>query len=178
MTDLIEKIKQSGLTGRSGSGFPTGLKWQMVKEAKAEKKYVICNASEGEPLAKKDHYILNNFLPEIVEGIELALKAIPGQTAYIYINKDYYREFKNGLIDLTHSLPIELFQKPAGYLSGEETVLINNIEGKYPPEPREKPPFPTEKGLWQKPTLINNLETFYWVSQIAKNKYEKERFFR
>lgn len=174
--DIISKLKQSGLCGRSGSGFPVYLKWQQVKKAKADKKYVICNSAEGDPGTFKDKYILEEKPNEVINGIKLAMEAVKADSAYIYIKEEYYKEFKKVLEKLTLNLPIELFRKPCGYLCGEETVLLNIIEGKEP-EPRIKPPFPTQAGLWARPTLINNLETFYWVSKIAKGEYQKNRFY-
>ena len=174
--DIILKLKKANLKGRSGSNFPTYLKWETVKKQKANSKYVICNASEGEPLVKKDYFILKKYKEEVIEGIMLALKTVHAKTAIIYINKAYYNEFKEDLIKLTKNLPIELFEKPKGYLCGEETCLLNVIEGKEK-IPRPKPPFPTEKGLYGKPTLINNVETFYYVNQINKKEYLNTKFY-
>jgi NADH:ubiquinone oxidoreductase subunit F (NADH-binding) len=174
--NLISKLKKANLLGRSGSGFPTGLKWEMVKNAKAEKKYIICNGSEGEPNVFKDGFILENYPKEVVEGIKMALKTIDNSSAFIYLRKDYYQKFKKNLEKLTRGLPVALFKKPGGYLSGEETSVCEAIEGKKP-EPRIKPPFPVQAGLWACPTLINNVETFYWVAKIAKNKYKGNRFY-
>lgn len=187
-TNIIEKLKKSGLTGRGGAGFPVWQKWQKVKTAKVHpvkygstvfngaRKYIICNASEGEPGVFKDKFILKNFGQDVVEGIKIALKTINHSTAYIYLNKDYYPLFQEKLQTLIKNQPIKLFEKPSGYLAGEETTLLNAIEGKRL-EPRLKPPYPTEIGLFGLPTLINNVETFYWVSKIAKNEYKNKRFF-
>ena len=174
--DFIKKLKESRLTGRSGSDFPTHLKWQMVKDAKTDKKYVICNASEGEPGIVKDRYILEHFPEAVISGIKIALETVGAQTAYIYLNPNYYNQLKPNLQKLIWNLPINLFKKPAGYLKGEETTLLNVIEDKEP-TPRIKPPFPTEKGLWQRPTLINNVETLYWASRIAGGVYQNNRFY-
>jgi len=174
--DFIEQLKQSGLLGRSGSNFPVWKKWEAVKQAIADKKFVICNASEGEPDVFKDAFILENYLPEVINGVKIALQEVGASTAYIYLNKNFYQKFKQKLIDLIANSPIELFEKPAGYLAGEETSILNAIEGKRI-EPRIKPPFPTEKGLWAKPTLINNVETFYYVSKISKGQYQNKRFY-
>ncbi|MBU1110961.1 hypothetical protein KKB83_05100 [Patescibacteria group bacterium] len=177
---IIVKLEESGLTGRGGARFPTHLKWKMVKEAKAEKKYIICNAAEGEPGVFKDGYILKNYPQEVVQGIKLALGAIDNSTvavsAYIYLRKDYYQRFKEELEKLTKSLPITLFKKTGGYLAGEETSLLEVIEGRRP-APRIKPPYPPQIGLFGYPTLVNNLETFYHVAQIAEGKYKKTRFY-
>lgn len=174
--DIISQLKKSNLSGRSGSGFPTSLKWQMVKDAQADKKYIICNASEGEPAVFKDGFILENYPEEVINGIKIALEIIDNSSAYIYLRKDYYQKFKNKLEKLVKNLPVEFFKKQGGYLAGEETVLCEVIEGRRL-EPRLKPPYPTEKGLFGYPTIINNLETFYAVSKIAKNKYQNKRFY-
>ncbi len=173
--DIIQKIKQSGLTGRSGSSFPTWQKWQAVKSALGSAKYVICNASEGEPKVHKDRHILEYWPDRVVDGMKIALKTVGAKTGYIYLNPDYYPILKPVLSKLIWNLPIEIFKKPDGYLMGEETVLLNVIEGKKA-EPRIRPPYPTTSGLYGKPTLINNVETLYAVSQIAKNEYENNRF--
>lgn len=174
--NIINKLKESGLKGRSGCNFPTGLKWEMVKKAKAKKKYIICNASEGEPNAFKDEFILKNYPDEVIEGIKIALKTFNNSSAYIYLRKDYFRKFKKKLEKLIKNSPIMLLKKPDGYLAGEETSILEFIEGKRP-EPRIKPPFPTTNGLWGYPTLINNVETLYSVAQIFKGKYQKNRFY-
>ena len=176
LQDIIQKLKQSGLTGRSGSGFPVWQKWQAVAEAQSPKKYIICNASEGEPLVFKDGYILEKYPQEVINGIKIALKTIDNSHGYIYLNKDYYSRFSQALKNIIGNSPITLFEKPSGYIAGEETTLLNVIEGKRP-EPRVKPPYPTQVGLWGKPTLINNVETFYWISKIFKDEYEGKRFY-
>ncbi len=174
--DIISKLKESGLTGRSGSGFPTGLKWEAVKEAVSDKKYIICNGSEGEPNVSKDIFILENHLEEVVKGIKIALEAIDNSSAYIYLKSDYYHKFKETLGELAGDSFITIFKKTGGYLAGEETCVWEVIEGNKP-EPRSKPPYPAESGLWGRPTLINNIETFYSVAQIAEDNYEKKRFY-
>ena len=174
--DIIKKLKDSGLKGRSGSGFPVWLKWETVKKSKKGKRYIVCNASEGEPEVFKDGFILENYLTEVTDGIKIALETIGNSSAYIYLRKDYFKKFKNKMEKLVKNLPVSFFKKPEGYLAGEETAILEFIEGKRP-EPRIKPPFPTEAGLWGCPTLINNVETFYFVSKIAKNEYKKTRFY-
>lgn len=178
--DFIEQLKQSGLIGRSGSNFPVRKKWEAVKNSQSNKKFVICNASEGEPEVTKDAFILENYLDEVINGIKIALSETGSQTAYIYLNKNFYSKYKNKIQEIVENSPIELCEKPNGYLAGEETSILNVIEGKSTKgriEPRIKPPFPTEKGLWERPTLINNVETFYWVSKIAKGEYQNKRFY-
>lgn len=174
--NIIEKIKQSGLTGRGGAAFPTFLKWEAVKNAYGEKKYIIVNGSEGEPGVMKDGFILENYPEELVEGVKVALENFQNSEAYIYLRKDYYDKFKSKLVELTKDLPITLFKEPGGYLCGEESTLIESIEGNRF-EPRIKPPFPTESGLFGCPTLVNNLETFYYISKIAKDEYKGDRFY-
>ncbi|MFH0987436.1 MAG: NADH-ubiquinone oxidoreductase-F iron-sulfur binding region domain-containing protein [Patescibacteria group bacterium] len=176
MVNIIEKMKKANLKGRSGAGFPTGSKWEMVEKEKAEKKYIICNASEGDPTAFKDKYILDKYAKDVIEGIKIALETIDNSTAYIYLKKDYFKIFESKLRKLIGRLPITLFKKTGGYLAGEETAILEGIEGRRP-EPRIKPPFPYQKGLFGYPTLMNNVETFYQISQIAKDRYQGTRFF-
>ncbi len=174
--DIISKIKKANLLGRGGAKFPTGIKWEAVKNKKAEKKYIICNASEGEPNVFKDKFILQNYAEDLIEGIKIALETIDNSSAYIYLNKNYYKQFAQKLKKLTKNTDIKLFKKTGGYIAGAETVLIEAIE-KNRLEPRIKPPFPTKIGLWGYPTIINNVETFYHIAKIAKNEYKKTRFY-
>jgi len=174
--DIIPKLKKHKLLGRGGAAFPTGIKWKMVKKAKGERKYIICNAAEGEPGVFKDGYILETCPEEVIEGIKIALETIDNSSAYIYLRKDYYQKFKSSLEKLIQDLPITLFKKTGGYISGEETTVFQAIEGKIE-EPRIKPPYPPQAGLWGYPTLINNVETFYYIAKIAKGEYKRTRFY-
>ncbi|HOI59688.1 MAG TPA: NADH-ubiquinone oxidoreductase-F iron-sulfur binding region domain-containing protein [Candidatus Pacearchaeota archaeon] len=174
--NIIEKLKLANLRGRGGAGFPTYLKWESVLEADVPKKYIICNAAEGELDLKKDKYILENFLEDVILGIDVALKTINNSSAFIYLNKEYYSLFKNKLLDVIKDLDITLIEEDNGYIGGEESVAINYIEGKIA-EPRKRPPFVSEKGLYNMPTLVNNVETFYYVSKINKGEYDNERFY-
>lgn len=175
--DIIEKIKKAELKGRGGADFPTALKWQMVRDEKAERKFVICNGAEGEPGVFKDGYILEKYPEEVVNGMKIAIEFLGDNTSgYFYLKKDYFKKFKDKLEKLIAKLPIEIFCETGGYLCGEESVLLESIEGKRE-EPRVKPPFPTQKGLFGYPTLINNVETFYYVSKIEKGEYKKTRFY-
>ena len=176
MKDIIAEIDKYKLLGRSGSCFPTGLKWETVKNYKADKKYIICNGSEGDPANFKDGFILRNYPEKVIEGIKIALGTIDNSSAYIYLRKDYFKEFGEKLKNLSFGSPITLFEKKGGYLAGEETVVCEVIEGRRP-EPRLKPPFPAEAGLWGYPTLVNNVETFYAVAKISDATYEKKRFY-
>ncbi len=174
--NIIKKLKESKLLGRSGSNFPTSLKWTLVKKNPSAKKYIICNAAEGDPKTFKDEFILKNYPSDVVDGIKIALETIGNSSAYIYLRKDYHKKFGKTLKKLIRKAPIKLFKKTGGYLAGEETVVISAIEGKRL-EPKIKPPYPTESGLYGCPTLINNVETFYCIAKINKGEYRKTRFY-
>lgn len=175
-TDIIQKLKEADLRGRGGAGFPTYLKWEGVLKAKAPKKYIVCNAAEGELDLKKDKYILENYLEDVVLGIKIALDVIDNSSAYIYLNKEYFSLFENKLNNLIKDLDIKLISEDNGYIGGEESVALNVIEG-IDPTPRKRPPFVSEKGLFGYPTLVNNVETFYCISKINKGEYIKNRFY-
>jgi NADH:ubiquinone oxidoreductase subunit F (NADH-binding) len=176
MTNIIDKLKQANLKGRGGAGFPTWQKWRMVKDAANDKKFVICNASEGEPGVFKDIFILENWPDIVVAGIELAMNTVGAQKGYIYLRHDYYDKFKETLAEIIGEKPIEIFCKKCGYLGGEETTLLESMEEKKC-EPRLKPPFPPQVGLYGCPTLINNLETLYFAALIEKGDYQNTRFY-
>lgn len=173
---IIEQIKAAGLRGRGGAGFPTASKWEMVKNAPGAAKYVICNVSEGEPDVTKDGYILAKYSKIVIDGIKLALSEIPQSKAIIYLRSDYFRKYGPSLKKICRELPVELFEENCGYLGGEETTLLEVIERRRA-EPRFKPPYPPQSGLYGCPTLINNLETFYAVAKIAAGEYHKTRFY-
>lgn len=186
MNEIIEKIKKSELKGRGGAGFPTGIKWSAVAKALADKRilgeknikaYVICNGSEGEPNVSKDDYILENYPEEVINGIEIAIKTIGAQEAYFVLNHNLFEKYSENLKEIIGKRKIKLFKKTGGYLCGEESTMIETIEGKERKEPRNKPPYPTELGLWGCPTLVNNVETFYSISLIEKREYKQERFY-
>ncbi|MDD3292495.1 MAG: NADH-ubiquinone oxidoreductase-F iron-sulfur binding region domain-containing protein [Candidatus Pacebacteria bacterium] len=174
--DIILKLKESNLLGRGGAGFPTWLKWDLVKKAKGDKKYVICNASEGEPCVFKDGYIIKNYPEEMINGIVLAMEAVNAFEAWIYLNKDYYSKYSNKLKKIIGKKKINLFKKTGGYIGGEESALCESIEGNRV-EPRFKPPYLAEKGLFGCPTLVNNVETFYYASKVDKGEYNQTRFY-
>ena len=189
---ILNEIKKANLVGRGGGNFSTALKWEMVKKATGNKKYVICNASEGEPGVKKDGYILENFGERVIDGMRIAMDFLSFEDTknkqnkydimgYIYINHKYHKKFGeklNKIIADEKKYKIKLFVKPAGsgYIGGEETSILNALEGKRV-EPRRRPPFPTTNGLWDCPTLINNVETFYNVSLTAAGEYKRNRFY-
>jgi|WetSurMetagenome_2_1015567.scaffolds.fasta_scaffold13046_4 NADH:ubiquinone oxidoreductase subunit F (NADH-binding) len=182
--DIITKLKEAGLKGCGGASYPTADKWQAVKDAFGPKKYVICNASEGEPNVFKDGYILKNWPAKVVDGMLLAINFLQEHEVevqgYIFINPEYAKKFGRFLAQeiQKRNAPISLYVKPeeGGYICGEETTILNTIEGEKS-EPRLKPPFPTEKGLWGMPTIINNVETFYHAARIAEGDYEAVRFY-
>ena len=174
--DIIKKITEANLKGRGGAGFPTGKKWQMVRDAPGDKKFVICNVSEGEPAVSKDGHILENWPDIVIEGIVLAMKAVGAQKGYLYLRKDYFDKYQDKLNKIIGGNPIEIVREPGGYLGGEETALLESIEGKRC-EPRIKPPFPPQAGLFACPTLINNLETLYCAAKIAKGEFKNTRFY-
>jgi NADH:ubiquinone oxidoreductase subunit F (NADH-binding) len=174
--NIVLKLKKANLLGRGGAGFPTWLKWKLVKKAKAEKKFVVCNASEGEPGVFKDGFLLEKFPEEVINGMILAMEELGAAEGYIYLNPLYFKKHKKNLKKIIGQRPIALFEKKKGYIGGEETALCESIEGKRI-EPRLKPPYLAEKGLFGFPTLVNNVETFYCASRISKGEYQKTRFY-
>lgn len=175
--NIIAQLKKADLKGRGGADFPTHLKWQMVLDAKGDKKYIVANGSEGEPNVLKDGWILKNHPELLVEGVKIALETIKGSEAFIFLRKDYFKKYKRKLEKLIGKAPITVFREHGGYLSGEETVLCEEIEKELPPRPRHKPPFPGQAGIGGLPTLINNVETFYEVAKIAQGNYQYTRLY-
>jgi len=174
---LIENLKQSGLRGMGGAGFPTGVKWELVRNTVSDVKYVICNADESEPGTSKDRFILQHLPDLVVEGMALAATVVGARQAIIYIRHEYSRE--RDLLQQTirraqtagyldDHLTFDIFESPGGYICGEETGLLEALEDKRA-EPRNKPPFPGTHGLFGKPTLINNVETFAMLPGIVCN---------
>jgi len=174
--EVIEEIKASGLLGRGGAGFPCGLKWELARKARGDEKYVICNADEGEVGTFKDRYILETDPFTLVEAIAIAGYAIGSNRGYIYLRGEYHY-----LIDLLTNaisqakergflehLDIDIREGAGAYVCGEESALMDSIEGKRG-EARYRPPFPPSRGLWQKPTIINNVETLMNIPQIILN---------
>lgn len=178
---VLEMMKDSGLRGRGGGGFPTGLKWEFTANAEGTQKYVLCNADEGDPGAFMDRSILEGDPHSIIEAMSLAGFAIGADQGYVYIRAEYpiavdrlqiaidqAKEMgllgKN-ILGTDFSFDLEIRLGAGAFVCGEETALIASIEGQRG-MPRNKPPFPAHKGLWQKPTLINNVETYANVPQI------------
>ena len=177
---MIERIRKSGLKGMGGAGFPTGVKWDLVRKEKATPKYVVCNADESEPGTFKDRVILEELPHLVIEGIALGALAVGAKEAWIYIRHEYGRE-RRAIERAIKEAPLEgldlkVFVSPGGYILGEETALLEALEGKRG-EPRNKPPYPGTVGLHGKPTLINNVETFALVPRIARTGEHKYKFF-
>lgn len=177
---LIDKIEQAGLVGRGGAGFPTHLKWRMVKKAKGDTKYVICNASEGEIGLFKDVHILKTHPEKVFEGMALAMDYVGTKTGWINFNKEYYKQTRRKVDKLVsfykgEGYTIHIYKEDPAYPGGEETALLNNIEGKRL-QPRMKPPYPSDVGLFGKPTLIHNVETLANVSDVHRGIFEDKRY--
>jgi NADH:ubiquinone oxidoreductase subunit F (NADH-binding)/NADH:ubiquinone oxidoreductase subunit E len=181
---VIAQLKAAALPGMGGAGFPTGMKWEAVRKAPGDVKYVVCNADESEPGTIKDRFIMHHLPFLVVEGMILAGLVTGARQGIFYIRHEYpiqehiieaeiHRCYEEGLLGDNIlgsglSFDLELFVSPGGYICGEETALIEAIEGKRS-EPRNKPPFPVFSGLWNKPTALNNVETFANVPQILVN---------
>ena len=179
--EVIEEIKRSGLRGRGGAGFPTGVKWELVRKAPGSEKYVICNADEGDPGAFMDRAILEGDPHAVLEGMAIAAYAVGAKRGYIYVRAEYplaiqrlkraisqareYGLLGDDIFESGFSFDVELRMGAGAFVCGEETALIASIEGRRG-EPRPRPPYPAQSGLWGKPTLINNVETFANVRHI------------
>lgn len=188
--NILNKIEEVGLVGRGGASFPVAKKIAAVREALKKRKtgYIVVNGAEGEPGVKKDAYILSTYSETVVNGIYLldnflGTKAI--KNIYFILKPEYYKNYLPGIKNILSNRKyknlekkIIFIKKPEilSYICGEETSLLNYIEGKKI-EPRLKPPYPTDKGLFHAPTLIHNIETFYNISLVAKNKFNFERFY-
>lgn len=182
--DVIEEVKKSGLRGRGGGGFPTGMKWQFAKASVSDKKYVICNADEGDPGAFMDRSVLEGDPHKILEGMAICGYAIGADEGYIYVRAEYPLAIKRLRIAIEQaeamgllgdnifgsgfSFKLHIKEGAGAFVCGEETALMASIEGKRG-MPRPRPPFPAVAGLWGKPTNINNVETFGNVTSIITN---------
>ncbi len=191
--EVIAIIKESGLRGRGGAGFPTGSKWELARKAKGTTKYVICNADEGDPGAYMDRSLLEGNPHRVLEGMIIGAYAIGAEEGYVYVRDEYPLAVKHVTLALGQAKKLGLLGKnvlgtgfnfdvhiakgAGAFVCGEETALIASIEGRVG-EPRQRPPFPVLKGLWGKPTTINNVETWgnipiiidkgaKWFSQIG-----------
>ncbi len=182
MSSIINKIKKNCLIGRGGASFPTYIKWESVAKAKSRTRYLIVNGAEGEPGVYKDRFIIKNNLEDFSLGVKIAFDFIKAKKLYFYLNANYYELYSKKIINSFNKIGLKskfvIVKKPkdAGYIGGEESAILNIIED-YTAEPRLRPPFPTESGLFGEPTLINNIETIYNVALVSKNKFEKKRLY-
>lgn len=181
---VIDAMKVSGLRGRGGAGFPTGLKWEFTAKASGEPKYVICNADEGEPGTFKDRLIMEGDPHSVIEAMIICAYAVGATRGYIYIRGEYYGSIENiqkaihdayeygflgdGIMGTDFRFDLSVRLGAGAYICGEETALIESIEGKTG-RPRLKPPYPPVEGVYQKPTVVNNVETFANVPWIILN---------
>ncbi|MBI9045097.1 MAG: NADH-quinone oxidoreductase subunit NuoF [Anaerolineaceae bacterium] len=179
--EVIDCITNSGLRGRGGAGFPTGLKWKFTRGAEGDGKFVICNADEGDPGAFMNRRVLESDPHSLIEGMAIAAYAIGADQGYVYCRAEYPIAVKtlriaidqakelgllgNNILGSDFSFDLEVRMGAGAFVCGEESALIASIEG-FRGEPRPRPPFPSTKGLWQKPTNINNVETYANVPQI------------
>jgi bidirectional [NiFe] hydrogenase diaphorase subunit len=182
-SEVIDTITRSGLRGRGGAGYPTGLKWATVAKAKGERKFVICNADEGDPGAFMDRSVMESDPHRVLEGMAIAAYAVGASQGYIYIRAEYpiaINRLQTAIRQAQHlgMLGSQIFESPfdfkidirigaGAYVCGEETALMASIEGKRG-TPHPRPPYPAESGLWGNPTLINNVETFANIAPIIR----------
>ncbi len=179
--DVIAEIKASGLKGRGGAGFPTGLKWELALKEPGDEKYIICNADEGEPGTFKDRFLLENTPLQVMEGIIIAGYAIGANKGYIYIRGQYAKAINifqdainhakeekligDSILDSDFSFDLQLIKGGGAYVCGDETSLINSIEGNRGIS-RITPPYPIQNGLYGKPSVVNNVETLTAAAEI------------
>ncbi len=182
--EVVEEIRKSGLRGRGGAGYSTGLKWDIVRKAQGEQKYVVCNADEGDPGAFMDRSVCEGDPHRILEGMAIAAYTVGASEGYIYIRAEYPLAIERlklaikqaerigvlgtKIFESKFNFHIELRIGAGAFVCGEETALLRSIQGRRG-RPRPRPPYPSEKGLWGMPTLINNVETFANVAPILRN---------
>ncbi len=181
---IIGEIKESGLRGRGGAGFLTGIKWQVVQDSEEKDKIVICNADEGDPGAYMDRTILESNPHQVIEGMAITAYAVGANRAIVYVRAEYplavemikkaighAKEIKllgEGMLGTNFNLDIAVFQGSGAFVCGEETALIQSIQGKRG-MPQLRPPYPAQRGLWGKPTVINNVKTLASLPPILEN---------
>ncbi|MFN7115884.1 MAG: NADH-quinone oxidoreductase subunit NuoF [Saprospiraceae bacterium] len=185
---VVEEVKQSGLRGRGGAGFPTGLKWSFLAKPEGVPRHLVCNADESEPGTFKDRYLMERIPHLLIEGMILASYALGANLSYIYIRGEYAYVYKimeraireayaagwlgQNILGTGYSLDLHMHIGAGAYICGEETALLESLEGKRG-NPRIKPPFPAVAGLWGRPTVVNNVETIAAVVPIVKMGGEK-----
>ena len=181
---IVEDVTHSGLRGRGGAGFPTGIKWATVAKAVSDTKYIVCNGDEGDPGAFMDSSILESSPHSVLEGMAIAAFAVGASEGFLYVRAEYplaisrlqvaIRQAKakgllgSNIFESSFSFNLEIRIGAGAFVCGEETALMASIEGGRG-QPRPRPPFPAEKGLWGRPTLINNVETFANIAPLIKN---------
>jgi len=179
--EIIDEIKNSGLRGRGGAGFPTGLKWEFTFKTPADQKYIVCNADEGEPGTYKDRLIMEGDPHSVIEAMVIAGYAVGATKGYIYIRGEYYGSVENlkkaikdayeygflgsNILNSNFSFDLYIRLGAGAYVCGEETALLESLEG-HAGRPRLKPPYPPQSGLFEKPTVINNVETLANIPPI------------
>jgi len=182
--DVVEEVKKSGLRGRGGAGFPTGMKWSFLAKPDGVPRHLLCNADESEPGTFKDRYLMEKIPHLLIEGMILSSYALGANQSYIYIRGEYMfvmriveqaiaEAYANGwlgknILGSGFDLDLAITPGAGAYICGEETALIESLEGKRG-NPRMKPPFPAVKGLWQRPTVVNNVETIAAVVPIIQH---------
>jgi NADH-quinone oxidoreductase subunit F len=201
---IIAEIKESGLRGRGGAGFPTGMKWELCRKSSGKVKYVICNADEGDPGAYMDRSVLEGNPHSVLEGMVIGAYAIGACEGIIYVRTEYplaidnltvaiaqaeeHRLLGSDILESGFDFKVRICQGAGAFVCGEETALIASIEGERSPEPRIRPPYPAESGLWSKPTNINNVETWAnvpliinrgagWYAEIGTEKSKGTKIF-
>jgi NADH-quinone oxidoreductase subunit F len=185
--DVIDIVKKSGIRGRGGAGFPTGFKWDFCRKARGNVKYIVCNADEGDPGAYMDRSLLEGNPHSVLEGMLIGAYAIGASEGIVYIRHEYplaVKTIRNAIEQMREygllgknilgsdlDFDIDIVPGAGAFVCGEETALIASIEGKKG-EPRQRPPFPAQKGIWGKPTNINNVETLANIPHIINNGWE------
>ena len=182
---VIAELKLAGLRGRGGAGFPTGIKWEKVLNHRMPDRYFVCNAGEHEPGTFKDRYLLRTNPHQVLEGVLIAAHTVKAKAAYLYVNHEYVEELANlrlaadqaraaglmgkNILGRGADLDVEFVEGQGSYVAGEETAMLESMQGR-PAMPRQKPPFyPTDFGLYGKPTLVNNVETLCNVPPLLRN---------
>jgi NADH:ubiquinone oxidoreductase subunit F (NADH-binding)/(2Fe-2S) ferredoxin len=181
---IIKVIKDAGIRGRGGAGFPTGLKWEFASKVKSDTKFMLCNGDEGDPGAFMDRSIMEADPHSVIEGMTIGAKAIGANKGYIYVRAEYPLAVKRlqmaidkanelgllgrNILDSGFDFDLEIYQGAGAFVCGEETALMRSIEGRRG-MPRPRPPFPAHKGLWDKPSVLNNVETLAGIPQIILN---------
>ncbi len=181
---IIAEMKKSGLRGRGGAGFLTGLKWELCRKAVGDRKFILCNADEGDPGAFMDRSLIESDPHVVIEGMMIGARAIGADTGYVYCRAEYPLALQRlekaisecrrrgllgkGILGTDFDFDVHIAQGSGAFVCGEETALMRSVEGKRG-EPRPRPPFPAQKGLWDKPSVLNNVETFGNVPLIIRN---------